>query len=235
MRLHFLLSAIYILCLPSDSISQVSHFFDDKAGWQTDAGTISVMEDFESFTADSTSFQGVKVFANGFSLIDVNNSNVVYGDNFIDGSAPFHANSNGTRSAMMFLNFQGPIQVCMEFNPPVRSFHADFYSVDGAEKVMVDLYSGNTLIADTALTMPDDLEYGFVLDPAELDVTKILFRAHTSNITPNVGEGFFLDNVMLVQSFLIPTLSEWAIILLCLFLLIVGNLAYQQRRVRGYS
>ena len=208
---------LFILLISTSAFTQITSY-TDRAVWEADANGVCAFEDFEGFTVEAD-FKATAVTCNGFSLqrtmggIDFPN----FG-NFIDilpvqGFAP-----NGSNFAFIYVNANDDTEVTMSLDNPSYGFFADFSSTTTGEILALMYNTSGGMINSHTFSM-NNTSFGFI--SASEPVASIKFMS--ANINPSAsGEGFGIDNVALSCAPPIPTMGQWALMILALLLSSIG-------------
>lgn len=181
---------------PSVTLAVVNSF-NDRTSFNAAAGAGQLTENFSGFAAD-TPFRTAPVPANGF-VISQEGTNTTNFRNFIDVPPFLATDNNGTTHASSYTNFpEGGApgtQVRLTFPVPARAVGADFYNTTLSEGLVLDVFSGTTMIGSFPIPLVANTGVFFgVAGNAGENITSVLLRSQI--LTPGTGgEGYGMDDV----------------------------------------
>ena len=188
-------AAVVALCLGfPDSAAAAIIFFTDRVTWESAAMPPSFTENFLGFPVD-TPFQTSLVALNGMAIQQEGNERMAW--NEVDVPPLQFTPNSGGNSALLLTNFpedgSSGIQVRITFTNLNMAFGFDSWSGNDGEGVVLDVFSGATLLGSQALTGGNGDFLGYVLTGVD---TSTAVRFRSDRLIPGmIGERFYIDNL----------------------------------------
>jgi hypothetical protein len=177
-----------------NSANATIDFFSDRTAWEDAAGLVSFSENFSEFSAD-TPFRTSPLALNGTTIQQEGTERMEW--NEVDVPPLQFTPNNGSNSGLLLTNFpedgSSGIQVRITFTDPNRAFGFDSWSANDGEGVVLDVFSGQTLLGSRALTGGSGDFLGYVVTGGDASMT---VRFRSNRLSPGmIGERFYIDNL----------------------------------------